>query len=94
MILVFFKEKGIGLGRTGASMATEIGYSVPHGSLNFWTERFKQFNIKYRDVGESFGEQFLHLKTMAIFLEWHLLATDKNSTNRIYVLKECRINKV
>ena len=32
-ILTFFPWEGIGRGRTGSGMATEIGYSVPEGSL-------------------------------------------------------------
>ncbi len=58
-ILTFFPWEGIGRGRTGAGMATEIGYSVPAGSLDFWVERFKQFNVKQGPVTESFGEQLL-----------------------------------
>ena len=40
-------------------MATDIGYSVPKGSLEFWTDRFKKFNIKHREAAERFGEQYL-----------------------------------
>src|SRR4029079_9850386 len=43
-ILTFFPWEGIGVGRNGTGMATEIGYSVPAGSLVFWEDRFKQFN--------------------------------------------------
>src|SRR5688572_17167167 len=58
-ILTFFPWEGIGQGRTGAGMATEIGYSVPLGSLGFWAGRFKQFNVKHGPVAETFGEQYL-----------------------------------
>lgn len=58
-ILTFFPWEGIGRGRTGAGMATEIGYSVPAGSLEFWKARFKQFNVTHGDITESFGEQVL-----------------------------------
>ncbi|MEO5893143.1 MAG: ring-cleaving dioxygenase [Ferruginibacter sp.] len=58
-ILTFFPWEGIGAGRTGAGMATEIGYSVPAGSFDFWTDRFKQFNVKQGEISESFGEQKL-----------------------------------
>jgi glyoxalase family protein len=40
-------------------MATNIGYSVPEGSLGFWAERFKQFNVRHEDTLERFGEQIL-----------------------------------
>jgi glyoxalase family protein len=40
-------------------MATDIGYSVPAGSLEFWQDRFKQFNVKHGEISEHFGEQSL-----------------------------------
>jgi glyoxalase family protein len=58
-ILTFFPWEGIGQGHTGSGMATNIGYSVPNGSLDFWSDRFKQFNVKQENVNERFGEQFL-----------------------------------
>lgn len=61
-ILTFFPWEGIGPGRTGTGMATDIGYSVPKGSLEFWADRFKQFNVKQDSVQERFGEQYLSFK--------------------------------
>lgn len=58
-ILTFFPWEGIGRGKTGSGMATEIGYSVPAGSLEFWLARFDQFNVKHGSISESFGEQYL-----------------------------------
>jgi glyoxalase family protein len=58
-ILTFFPWEGIGAGKTGTGMATEIGYAVPASSFEFWTERFKRFGVKLGEVSESFGEQFL-----------------------------------
>jgi glyoxalase family protein len=58
-ILTFFPWEGIGQGYTGSGMATNIGYSVPAGSLDFWTERFKQYNVKQENVNERFGESYL-----------------------------------
>ncbi|HMH23759.1 MAG TPA: ring-cleaving dioxygenase [Puia sp.] len=58
-ILTFFPWEGIVPGRIGTGMATEIGYSVPKGSLEFWKERLTRFNVKQEPVGERFGEQFL-----------------------------------
>src|SRR5262245_1877423 len=46
-ILTFFPWEGIGRGQTGTGMATEIGYSVPAGSLDFWTDRFKARNVTH-----------------------------------------------
>src|SRR3954447_17860900 len=58
-ILTFFPWEGIGKGYTGSGMATDIGYSVPKGSLDFWVDRFKQFNVKQEEIKERFGEQYL-----------------------------------
>ena len=58
-ILTFFPWEGIGKGTTGTGMATDIGYSVPPGSLEFWADRFSALNIKHDQLGERFGEPFL-----------------------------------
>lgn len=58
-ILTFFPWEGIAQGRTGTGMATDIGYSVPEGSLAFWAERFKKLNVKHSEPSERFGEQYL-----------------------------------
>lgn len=61
-ILTFFPWEGISQGRTGTGMATDIGYSVPEGSLSFWAERFKKLNVKHSEPAERFGEQYLPLR--------------------------------
>jgi glyoxalase family protein len=58
-ILTFFPWEGIGRGTAGSGMATAIGYSVPEGSLDFWADRFKQFNVPHGNITSSFGEQML-----------------------------------
>jgi glyoxalase family protein len=58
-ILTFFPWEGIQKGRTGTGMATEIGYSVPAGSLEFWANRFKEFGVVHGPVAERFGASFL-----------------------------------
>jgi glyoxalase family protein len=58
-ILTFFPWEGIQKGRIGVGMATEIGYSVPKGSLDFWNSRFNELKLKHGQVGERFGEQYL-----------------------------------
>src|SRR5215218_7657903 len=55
-ILTFFPWEAIGQGHTGTGMATGIGYSVPKGSLEFWAERFKHYNVKSGSIEERFGE--------------------------------------
>lgn len=58
-ILTFFPWEGIQKGRPGTGMATEIGYAVPGGSLEFWKKRFEKLHVKHRAVEERFGEQVL-----------------------------------
>jgi glyoxalase family protein len=61
-ILTFFPWEGIQKGKIGTGMATEIGYSVPVGSLEFWTKRLEEFKVKQHPVAERFGEQFIQLE--------------------------------
>jgi len=61
-ILTFFPWDGIGPGTEGVGMATEIGYSVPDGSHQFWLDRFGAANIKTKDITERFGEQVMAFK--------------------------------
>jgi len=59
-ILTFFPwGSGIPQGRRGAGMATEIGYSVPVGSLDFWMERLDSHNVIYNKPATKFGERYL-----------------------------------
>ena len=43
----------------GTGMVTEIGYSVPAGSLDFWINRFKENKVKHDQPVERFGETML-----------------------------------
>ena len=61
-ILTFFPWTNVRKGKTGTGMATEIGYSVPDGSLDFWKARFEEFGIKHDSIGERFGEKLLPLQ--------------------------------
>ena len=61
-ILTFFPWEGIHKGSTGTGMATEIGYAVPKGSLEFWKKRFEERKVKHQPVAERFSEQFLQLE--------------------------------
>ncbi|KFC20602.1 ring-cleaving dioxygenase [Chryseobacterium sp. FH1] len=62
-ILTFFPWEGIGKGTNGSGLATHIGYSVPKGSLEFWTNRLKQFNINVEE-SEIFGEKLISFKDL------------------------------
>lgn len=58
-ILTFFPWANVKQGKNGAGMATEIGYSVPEGSLDFWKKRFDKSGAKHSDISERFGEKHL-----------------------------------
>ncbi|TCC88514.1 ring-cleaving dioxygenase [Pedobacter frigiditerrae] len=59
-ILTFFPwGDEIAQGRKGAGMATEIGYSVPEGSLEKWITRFEEHNVTYNKPAVKFGEKYL-----------------------------------
>lgn len=59
-ILTFFPwGNQIPAGRRGTRQATEIGYSVPEGSLDFWLKRLEANKITYNKPAEKFGEQYL-----------------------------------
>jgi glyoxalase family protein len=58
-ILTFFPWTHVKRGMTGTGMATEIGYSVPAGSLEFWANRFDERKVKHDQPVERFGEILL-----------------------------------
>ena len=59
-ILTFFPwGDAVPQGRRGPGMTTEIGYSVPKASLEFWIERFEKHNVIYNKPAEKFGEKYL-----------------------------------
>jgi len=58
-ILTFFPWEGVQKGRIGTGMATEIGYSVPKASLDFWDHRFNESKVAHGPINERFGEQYL-----------------------------------
>jgi glyoxalase family protein len=58
-ILTFFPWEHITPGRRGTGQATEIGYSVPAGSFDFWMKRFDAHGVTYNKPSEKFGEQYL-----------------------------------
>jgi glyoxalase family protein len=61
-ILTFFPWEGIKQGHTGTGMATEIGYSVPSGSLDFWLEHLQRYKVKHDEQNEKFGEKYISFR--------------------------------
>jgi len=58
-ILTFFPWGNIQTGRRGTRQATEIAYSVPQNSLDFWKRRLEDNHISVSEVSERFGERYL-----------------------------------
>lgn len=58
-ILTFFPWEGITKGKQGTGMPTEVGYSVPAGSLAFWKERLHANHIHITGEDSRFGERYL-----------------------------------
>lgn len=59
-ILTFFPwGDQIPVGRRGTRQVTEIGYSVPQGSLDFWLKRLDENRVTYNKPSEKFGEEYL-----------------------------------
>jgi glyoxalase family protein len=59
-ILTFFPwGDKVRKGSRGAGMATEIGYSVPEGSLDFWIDRFEKNKVIYNKPAIKFGQKYL-----------------------------------
>ena len=56
-ILTFFPWKHVKQGVNGTGMATQIGYSVPAGSIDFWKKRLEAAGTTVTDVNDVFGEQ-------------------------------------
>ncbi len=58
-VLTFFPWEGIRNGVTGTGMVSTVNYSVSPESFQFWRDRLKDFNVKYEEVSEKFGENVL-----------------------------------
>ncbi len=51
--------KAVPQGRRGTGQATEVGFSVPEGSLDFWLKRLDQHGVIYNKPANKFGEEYL-----------------------------------
>lgn len=58
-ILTFFPWANVRKGLNGIGMATEIGYSVPEASIDFWKKRFEERAVEHSKEVERFGELVL-----------------------------------
>jgi len=88
-ILTFFPWQGIQQGRPGTGMATEIGYSVPEGSLEFWKDRFTQFNVQHGIASERLGELYLPFQDPD-GLQLNLIVPKKNDNRQAWETAEVK----
>lgn len=90
-ILTFFPWMHITKGYPGTGMITEIGYAVPEGSLDFWADRFKEYNVKMGERGERFGEAFLPFEDPD-GLKINLVVPKSNDSRIPWETKELKAN--
>lgn len=60
-ILTFFPWQNVVQGRRGTAQATEVGFSIPEGSLDFWLKRLDAHGVIYNKPASKFGEEYLTL---------------------------------
>jgi glyoxalase family protein len=72
-------------------MATNIGYSVPEGSLDFWSDRFKRYNVKQENVDQRFDEQYLSFQDPD-GLKLDLIVSPSTDNRRGWETKEVTTN--
>ncbi|HLW33324.1 MAG TPA: ring-cleaving dioxygenase [Aequorivita sp.] len=90
-ILTFFPWKNVRQGKSGAGMATDIGYSIPEGSLDFWKSRLEKLNITV-DSGERFGEKFITFQDPdGLWLS--LIETQQKDERKGYETSEIKADK-
>lgn len=58
-VLTFFPWIGMRRGRPGTGQAWATGYSVPAGSLDYWTQRLADHGVVTEPATERFGDQVL-----------------------------------
>ena len=76
-ILTFFPWQDVIQGHRGPGQVTEIAFSVPPDSFDFWIDRFKRENVIYNMPSKRFDEEYLvFLDPDGLKLE--LVANDKD----------------
>lgn len=56
-ILTFFPYEGLIKGRHGKGMLNTTTFSVPAGSLEYWLQRLKRYNVSYKKPQERFEQE-------------------------------------
>lgn len=61
-ILTFFPWPGVPKGKEGAGLTTATSFSVPHESMGFWLERFKNLGIELENRFTRNGEEVISVR--------------------------------
>ncbi|SOE98748.1 Glyoxalase/Bleomycin resistance protein/Dioxygenase superfamily protein [Burkholderia sp. OK233] len=69
-VMTTFPMRRTGIvGRKGSGQFSSIAYSVPAGSLDFWSEHFERNRVKVVGRSERFGEMYLRVVHAGIDFE-------------------------
>jgi len=60
-ILTFFAWPGVPRGRPGTGQLSAVALTIPHASLDYWTQRLLSGGIQHQGPSASLGEQVLLL---------------------------------
>lgn len=58
-IMTFFPWAGAPRGRIGSGQLTVTSFSIPKGSLGYWTERLVDHGLSLEESGQRFGDEAL-----------------------------------
>lgn len=58
-ILTFFPWQGIRGGRRGTGQVTAASFKISEGSIDFWLERFRLYNVTHENPSPRFGEEVI-----------------------------------
>lgn len=61
-ILTFFPFGYMVRGRQGKGQLTTTAFSIPEGSMGYWMERLKKFNVPFSQPQERMQEAFIYLE--------------------------------
>ncbi len=57
--MTFFPWEGLSAGKVGSGQVSRTAFRVPDGSLDYWEDRFDEYDVDYDDRVERFGETVL-----------------------------------
>ncbi|EJN59139.1 dioxgenase [Halogranum salarium B-1] len=57
--MTFFPWEDLPQGKVGSGQVSRVAFRVPEGSLDYWEDRFDQYDVDYDDRVERFGETVL-----------------------------------